>query len=72
MKILLHYVFGKTQVNQVTCEPIHSAQAQNVRVTKNYILVLLVTMVATLQEVGIHFVFDVRSLYFELLVNIAR
>jgi len=30
MKILLHYVFGQTQVNQMTYEPMHSAQAQSV------------------------------------------
>ena len=38
----------------MTYEPIHSAQAQSVRVTKKYILVLLVTIVATLQEVRIN------------------
>jgi len=51
MKILLHYVFDSTQVNQMTYEPMHSAQAQSVRATKKYILVLLVTSVATFQEV---------------------
>jgi len=35
----------------MTYEPMHSAQAQIVRVTKKYILVLLVTIVATLEEV---------------------
>jgi len=34
----------------MTYEPIHSAQAQSVRVTKKYILVLLASIVATLQE----------------------
>jgi len=60
MKKLLHYVFGYTQVNQMTYEPMHSAQAQNVRVMKKYILVLLVTIVATLQEVriNVYFIFD--------------
>jgi len=60
MKILLHYVFGQTQVNQMTYEPMHSAQVQSVRVTKKYILVLLVTIVATLQEVrmNVYFIFD--------------
>jgi len=60
MKILLHYVFGYTQVNQMTYETMHSAQAQSVRVTKQYILVLLVTIVATLQEMRIngYFIFD--------------
>ena len=32
MKTLLHCGFGKTQVNQITFEPMHSAQAQSVRV----------------------------------------
>jgi len=32
MKTLLHCGFGQTQVNQITYEPIHSAQAQSVRV----------------------------------------
>jgi len=60
MKILLHYFFGYTQVSQMTYEPMHSAQAQNVRVAKKYILVLLVTIVATLQEVkiNVYFIFD--------------
>jgi len=37
-----------------------SAQAQSARVTKKYILVLMVTIVATLQEVriNIYFIFD--------------
>jgi len=35
-------------------KPMHSAQAQSVRVMKKYILVLLVTTVATLQEVRIN------------------
>jgi len=41
-------------------EPMHSAQAQIVRVTKKYILVLSVTIVATLQEVwiNVYFIFD--------------
>ena len=44
----------------MTYEPMHSAQAQSVRVTKKHILVLLVTVVATLQEVSknVFFVFD--------------
>jgi len=44
----------------MTYEPMHSAQPQTVRVTKKYILVLLVTIVATLQEVRItvYFIFD--------------
>jgi len=61
MKILLHYVFGKTQViSQMTYEPMHSAQARSVRVTKIYILVLLITTVTTLQEVriNVYFIFD--------------
>jgi len=32
----------------MTYEPMHSAQAQSIRVTKRYILVLLVTIVAIL------------------------
>ena len=42
------------------CEPMHSAQAQRVRVTKTYLLVLLVTIVTTLQEVrkNVYFIFD--------------
>ena len=41
-------------------EPMHSAQAQSVSVTKKYILVLLVTIVATLQDVriNVYFIFD--------------
>jgi len=31
MKTLLHCGFGKTQVNQITYEPMHSAQAQSER-----------------------------------------
>ena len=44
----------------MTFETMHSAQAQSVRVTKKYILVLLVTIVATLQEVriNVYFIFD--------------
>jgi len=44
----------------MTYEPMHSAQAQSVKVTKKYILVLLVTIVATLQEVriNVHFIVD--------------
>ena len=45
----------------MTYEPMHSAQAQNIRVTKKYILVLLVTIVATLQEVRINVYFIVDS-----------
>jgi len=36
----------------MTYEPMYSAQAQSVRVTKKYILVLLITIVTTLQEVS--------------------
>jgi len=32
MKTLLHFGFGLTQVNQITFEPMHLAQAQSVRV----------------------------------------
>jgi len=35
MKPLLHCGFGSTQVNQMTFEPMHSAQAQGVRVREN-------------------------------------
>jgi len=44
----------------MTYEPMHSAQAQTVRVTKKYILVLLITIVTTLQEVriNVYFIFD--------------
>ena len=44
----------------MTYEPMHAAQAQSVRVTKKYILVVLVTIVATLQEVriSVYFIFD--------------
>jgi len=34
MKTLLHCGFGQTQVNQMTYEPMHSVQAQSVRVTE--------------------------------------
>jgi len=42
----------------MTIEPMHSAQAQSVRVKEKYLLDLLVTFVAKLQEVGInvHFI----------------
>jgi len=36
--------FWLTQANQMTYEPMHSAQVQSVRVTKKYILDLLVTI----------------------------
>jgi len=39
----------KTKVNQMTYEPIYSAQAQSVRVMEKYLLDLLVTIVVTLQ-----------------------
>jgi len=43
----------------MTYESMHSAQAQSVRVTKKYILVLLVTIVATLQmRINVYFIFD--------------
>jgi len=37
----------------MTYEPMHSAQAQSVRVKEKYLLDLLVTIVVTLQEVRI-------------------
>ena len=44
----------------MTYEPMLSAQAQSVRVKKKYSLVLLVTIVATLQDVtiNVYFIFD--------------
>ena len=44
----------------MTYEPMHSAQAQSVRVTKKYLLLLLITIVVTLQEVriNVYFIFD--------------
>jgi len=42
-------------------EPMHSAQAQNVRVTEKYLLDLLVTIIATLQEVRINVCFIFNS-----------
>jgi len=44
----------------MTYELMHSAQAQSVRVTKKYILALLVTSVATLQvvRINVYFIFD--------------
>jgi len=44
----------------MTYEPMHSAKAQCVRVMKKYILILLITIIATLQEVriNVHFIFD--------------
>jgi len=44
----------------MTYEPIHSPQAQSVTVTKKYILVVFVTIAATLQEVriNVYFIFD--------------
>jgi len=50
----------------MTYEPMHSAQAQSVRVRKKYLLDLLVTTVATLQEVRHLSYFQVKSLRFEL------
>ena len=58
----------------MTYEPMHSAQAQSVRVKEKYLLDLLVTIVATLQEVRINiycglisesspYVFSYRSVY---------
>ena len=41
--------------------PMHSAQAQSVRVTKKDILVLLVTIAETLQEVRINVYFIIDS-----------
>jgi len=35
MKTVLHCWFGQTQLNQMTHEPMHSTQAQSVRVKKN-------------------------------------
>jgi len=46
----------------MTYEPKHSAQAQSVRATKKYIFVLLVTIVATLQEVR-------KNVYLSLIPN---
>jgi len=69
MKTLLHCGFGYTQVNQMTYEPMHSPQAQSVRVAREkYLLDLLVTIVATLQEVriNVYFILRVKSLRFEL------
>ena len=45
----------------MTYEPMHSAQAQSVRVKKKFILDLLVTTVATLQEVSINVYFILIS-----------
>ena len=45
----------------MTYEQIHSAQAQSVRVTKKYILVFLVSIVATLQEVRMNVYFILNS-----------
>jgi len=42
-------------------EPMHSAQAQSVRVTEKYLLDLLVTIVVTLQEVRINVYFILIS-----------
>ena len=44
----------------MTYEPMHWAQAQSVRITKKNILILLLTIVATLQEVriNVYFIFD--------------
>jgi len=45
----------------MTYEPMHSAQAQSVRVARKKNLDLLVTIVATLQDVGIHVYFILNS-----------
>jgi len=47
----------------MTYEPIHSAQAQSVRAKEKYLLDLLVTIVATLQEVriNVYFIFISES-----------
>jgi len=51
MKTLLHCGFGSTQVNQMTYEPMNSAQAQSVRLKEKMSFRVVVTIVATLQEV---------------------
>jgi len=45
----------------MTYEPMHSAQVQSVRVKAKYLLDLLVTFVATLQEVRINLYFILIS-----------
>ena len=45
----------------MTYEPMHSAQAQSVRVKEKYLLDLLVTIVATLQEVRLNVYFILIS-----------
>jgi len=45
----------------MTYEPMHSAQAQSVRVTKKYLVYLLVTTAATLQDVRINVYFILIS-----------
>jgi len=61
----------------MTCEPMHSAQAQSVKVKEKYLLDLLVTIVATLQEVRMNvyfilisesspYVLSCRSIYSEV------
>jgi len=47
----------------MTYEPMHSAQTQSVKVMRKYLLVLLVTIVATLQlvRINVYFIFDSYS-----------
>jgi len=45
----------------MTYEPMHSAQAQSVRVKEKYLLDLLVTIVVALQEVRINIYFILIS-----------
>jgi len=45
----------------MTYEPMHSAQAQSVRVKEKYLFDLSVTIVATLQEVRINIYFVLIS-----------
>jgi len=56
IKTLLHCGFGQTYVNQMTYEPMFSAQAQSLGATK-YIYNELITIVASSQEVRINIYF---------------
>jgi len=61
MKTLLHCGFGSTQVNQMTYEPMHSAQAQSLRVKEKISFGIVVTIAATLQEIRINVYFILIS-----------
>jgi len=61
MKTLLHCGFYWTHVNQMTYEPMPSAQAQSVRVKEKIFFGFVVPIVAILQEVRLNIYFILIS-----------